>query len=92
MSSPPRVKTTALTHDEEYCPVAIYNPLTSYEPKLLDNFHYSETTEMIFQEESGDKDTEPLYLCAAELDDEIIRKALSSPLFTEFKSEKNQRT
>ena len=29
MSSPPRVKTTALTHDEKYCPVAIYNPLTS---------------------------------------------------------------
>ena len=29
MSSPPRVKTTALTHNEEYCPVAIYNPLTS---------------------------------------------------------------
>ena len=28
MSSPPRVKTTALTHNEEYCPVAIYNPLT----------------------------------------------------------------
>ena len=29
MSSPPRVKTIALTHKEEYCPVAIYNPLTS---------------------------------------------------------------
>ena len=28
MSSPPRVKTTALTHNEEYCTVAIYNPLT----------------------------------------------------------------
>ena len=28
MSSPPRVKTTALTHNEEYCPVAIFNPLT----------------------------------------------------------------
>ena len=28
MSSPPRVKTTALTHTEEYCFVAIYNPLT----------------------------------------------------------------
>ena len=29
MSSPPRVKTTALTHNEEYCPVAIYSPLTT---------------------------------------------------------------
>ena len=28
MSSPPRVKTTALTHNEEYCPVAICNHLT----------------------------------------------------------------
>ena len=28
MSSSPRVKTTALTHNEEYCTVAIYNPLT----------------------------------------------------------------
>ena len=36
---------------------------------------------MIFQEESGDKDTEPSYLCDAELDDETIGKALSSPLF-----------
>ena len=59
MSSPPRVKTTALTHNEEYCPVAIYNPLTGYEPKLLDNFDYSETSAMIFQDESGDIDTEP---------------------------------
>ena len=29
-SEPPRIKTTALTHNEEYCPVAIYNPLTSF--------------------------------------------------------------
>ena len=36
---------------------------------------------MIFQEESGDIDTELSYLCDAELDDETIGKALSSPLF-----------
>ena len=72
-SEPPRVETTALTHNEEYCPVAIYNPLTGYESKLFDNFDYSETSAMIFQDESGDKDTEPSY-------DEIIGKALSSPL------------
>ena len=29
MSSPPRVKTTALAQHEEYFPVAIYNPLTT---------------------------------------------------------------
>ena len=38
---------------------------------------------MIFQDESGDKDTEPSYSCDAELDDETIEKALSSPLFTQ---------
>ena len=45
---------------------------------------------MIFQEESGDINTEPSYLCDAELDDETIGKALSSLLF--FRSEKNQWT
>ena len=46
---------------------------------------------MIFQEESGDKDTEPLYLCDAELDDEIIGKALSSPLFIQERGESADR-
>ena len=38
MSSPPRVKTTALTHNEKYCPMAIYHPLTPRdqpEPDLI---------------------------------------------------------
>ena len=61
--------------------MAIYNPLTGYEPKLLDNFDYSETSAVIFQDESGDIDTELSYSCDAELDDEIIGKALSSPQF-----------
>ena len=61
--------------------MAIYNPLTGYEPNVLDDFHYSETSAMIFQDESGDIHTEPSYLCDAELDDETIGKALSSPLF-----------
>ena len=74
-------KTTALTQNEEYCSMAMYNPLTGYEPKLLDNFDYSKTSAMIFQDESGDIDTEPSYSCDAELDDEIIGKGLSSPLF-----------
>ena len=71
---------------EESCPLAEFTPPTGYEPKLLDDFH-SLTTEMIFQEESGDKDTEPSYLCHAELDDETIGKALSSPLFIQERRE-----
>ena len=68
--------------------MAIYNPLTGYEPNtLLDNFDYSETCAMIFQDESGNIDTEPSYSCDAELDDEIIGKALSSPLFTQEREE-----
>ena len=67
--------------------MAIFNPLTGYEPKLLDNFDYSETSAMIFQDESGDIDTELSYSCDAELDDEIIGKALSSPLFIQEREE-----
>ena len=62
-------------------------PLTGYEPKLLDDFHYSETTEIIFQEQSSDKDAVPSYLCDAELDDETIGKALSSPLLIQEREE-----
>ena len=54
--------------------MTIYNLLTGYEPKLLDNFDYSETYAVIFQDESVDIDTEPSYSCDAELDDEIIGK------------------
>ena len=67
--------------------MAMYNPITGYEPKLLDNLDYSETSAMIFQDESGDIDTEPSYSCDAELDDEIIGKAISSPLFIQEREE-----
>ena len=67
--------------------MAIYNPLTGYEPNFLDDFDHSETSAMIFQDESGDIDTEPSYSCDAELDDEIIGKALSSPLFFQEREE-----
>ena len=87
MSTPPRVKTTAPSHNEEYCSMAIYHPLTGYEPKVLDDFHYSETSAIIFQDESGDIDTEPSYLFDAELNDETIGKALSSPLFIQEREE-----
>ena len=67
--------------------MAIYNPLTGYEPKLLDDFDFSEASAAIFHNESGDIDTEPSYSCDAELDDEIIGKALSSPLFIQEREE-----
>ena len=72
---------------EESCSLAIYTPPTGYEPNVLDDFHYSETSEMIFQEASGDIDSEPSYLYDAELDGELIRKALSSPLFIQDREE-----
>ena len=56
------------------------NPLTGYEPGLIDNIDYSETSAMIFQDESGDIDTEPSYSCDAELDDEIDSR--KSAIFT----------
>ena len=67
--------------------MAIYIPLTGYEPKLLDNFDHSETSAMIFQDEAGDVDTEPSFSCDAELDDGLIGKALSSPLFIQEREE-----
>ena len=71
--------------------MAIHHPLTSYEPKLLDDFDHSETSAMVFQDESGDIDMEPSYSCDAELDDEIIGKALSSPLFIQEREERANR-
>ena len=67
--------------------MAKHNPLTFYEPNQLDNqldnFDYSETSAVIFQNEAVDMDTEPSYSCDAELDDELIGKALI--LSTNFK-------
>ena len=71
--------------------MAIYNPLTGYEPNqfdnLLDNFDYSETSAMIFQDDSIDIDTEPSCSCYAELDDELVGKTISSPLFIQEREE-----
>ena len=77
--------------NEEYCTLTTYHPPSSYEPNVLDDFHYSETSEMILQEESGDKDAVPSYLFDAELDNETTKKSLSSPLLFTL-NEKNQRT
>ena len=86
-SEPPSTKSTAHPQNEEYCTVAIHNPLTGYEPNQLDNSDYSETHAVIFENESVDIDTEPSYSCDAELDDELVEKALSSPLFTQEREE-----
>ena len=72
---------------EESCPRTKFTPPTGHEPKHLDNFDYSETSAMIFQDETGDIDTESSYSCDAELDDEIIGKALFSPLFIQEREE-----
>ena len=58
---------------------------TGYEPNVIDNFDYSETTEIFLQEQSSD--TMPSYVHDAELSDETIGKALSSPLFIQEREE-----
>ena len=70
MWTAPKETLAAPSPNEEYFLLAIFHLPTGHEPNVLDDFHCSETTEMIFQEESGDTDTEPSYLCDAELDDE----------------------
>ena len=71
--------------------MAVHNPLTGSEPNeldnQLDNSDFSETYAVIFQNESVDIDTETSYSCDAELDDELIGKALSSPLFIQEREE-----
>ena len=67
--------------------MAIHNPLTLSEPNQLDNSDYSETYAVIFQNESVDIDTEPSYSSDAELDDELVGKALSSSLFIQEREE-----
>ena len=71
--------------------MAIFNPLTGHEPNQLDNqldnFDYSEASAAIFQDESVDIDTQLSYLRDAELDDELIGKALYSSLFIQDREE-----
>ena len=87
MSRTPSIKPKAHPQNEVYCAGTIYNPLTGYEPHQLDNFAYSEASAAIFQDGSVDIDTELSYSCDAELDDELIGKAKSSPLFIQEREE-----
>ena len=66
-------------------PLANNPPLTGYEPNIFDESHYSETTDIFLQERSSD--TMPSYLHDAELSDETIGRALSSPLFIQEREE-----
>ena len=67
--------------NEESGPLAYNLPPTGYEPNFFDNCHFSETTEVFLQEQSSD--TMPSYLHDAEISDETISRALSSPLFNQ---------
>ena len=85
MWSTSRQLTTGTQPTEESGPLAENTSLTGYEPKLPDDFHYSETTEIFFRDESSD--TVPSYWFDAELDDETIGRALYSPLFIQEREE-----
>ena len=84
-SKPPSTKPNAHPQNE-YCPVAIYNPLTGYEPNELDNFDYSETSAAIF---IVDIDTEPSHLMQNSTMSLLEKRYL---LQFSIRSEKNQRT
>ena len=71
--------------NEESGPLANNAPLTGYEPNFFDDYHYSETTEIFLQGSSSD--TRPSYLHDAEISDDTIGRALSSPLFTQEREE-----
>ena len=71
--------------NEESGPLANNARLTGYEPNFFDDFHYSETTEIFLQEPSSD--TRTSYLHDAEISDDTIGRALSSPLFTQEREE-----
>ena len=60
-------------------------PLTGYESNFFDDYHFSETTDIFLQESSSD--TMPSYLHDAEISDETIGRALSSPLFIQEREE-----
>ena len=71
--------------NEESGPLVNNAPLTGYEPNFFDDYHFSETTEIFIQEFSSD--TVPSNLLDSEISDDIIGRALSSPLFTQEREE-----
>ena len=74
------VRSTPCTSaNEEFGNLVNNTPLTGYEPNFFDDYHFSETTEIFTQESSS----RPSNLHDLEIDDCTIRRALSSPLFTQ---------
>ena len=73
--------TLCASDNEELGTLADNNPLTGYEPNVIDNYHISETTEIFIQESSSD--STPSNLHDLEIDDYTIGRALSSPLFSQ---------
>ena len=71
--------------NEESGPLVNNAPLTGYEPNFFDDYHFSETTDIFLHESSSD--TSPSYLHDSEISDDTIRRALSSPLFTQEREE-----
>ena len=61
-------------------------PHTFYDPKFFDDYHFSETTELVLQESSSDRN-----LHDSEISDYTIGKALSTPLFTQEREEPARR-
>ena len=66
---------------EEFGTLADNTTLTSYEPNVFDNYHFSETTEIFIQECSSD--IRPSNLHDLEISNYTIGRALSSRLFTQ---------
>ena len=75
--------------NEELGTLADNTPLTGYEPKIFDDFHISETTEIFIQESSSE--SRPSNLHDWEISDYTIGKALSSPLFTQEREDQASR-
>ena len=73
--------TLCASANEELGTLADNTPLTGCEPKMFDDYHISETTEIFIQESSSD--SRPSNLHNLEFDDYTIGMALSSPLFTQ---------
>ena len=71
--------TLCASANEELSTLTDNNPLTGYEPNVIDNYHSSETTEIFTQESSSD--SRPSNLHDWEISDYAIGRALSSPLF-----------
>ena len=81
--------TLCASANEELGTLADNNPLTGYEPNVIDNYHISETTEIFIQESSSD--SRPSNLHDLEIDDYTIGRALSSPLFTQEREDPARR-